>query len=403
MFNQRDIIAGLEIGTSKVCAMIGEIGEDDALSILGIGQTKSRGVRKGEIIDSSKVVEDIRAVLGDAEEMANAEITRLFLGVTGGHIQGLNNRGVHPIMSADRLITEEDVEDVMRNAKVINLPPDKHPLHVIRQHFSVEGQEGIVNPIGIQATRLEADVHVIHGTTNRMQTGIRLLKGLQIDVEDVVFNGLASALSCLSREQKELGSLVIDIGAGTTEYTLYAGGIIRYTGVLPVGGDHITNDLAFGLKVSMSRAEKLKRKYGAAIVDGNLKRDPIIVSGGDDPLERSVNGESLQTIMSARVEEILELIHQELYENRLLGLLRSSVLICGGGARIPKIEDLAQRIFAVPYQPGKAMGVNGLTKALEAPEFACPIGLLKCAAFQMKRRERTKLGLRSALAGLFKR
>ena len=271
MFDPSSIIVGLEVGTSKVCAVVGELNPEGALNIVGLGQARSRGVRKGEIADASTAEEDVRHAIVEAEQMADVEIRSVYLGVTGGHLRGFNNRGVHPIVSADREITEEDVQDVIKNAKTINLPAQNHVIHAIRQHFLIDGQDGITNPVGMLGARVEVDVHVVHGTLNRLQNAIRTVKGLQLEVDDIVFNGLASSLALLSSEQKELGSLVIDLGGGTTEYVVYANGIIKHTGVLAVGGDHVSNDLAYGLKVPLSRAELLKIEHGSALLEEGVK------------------------------------------------------------------------------------------------------------------------------------
>src|SRR5690242_14483199 len=241
MFDPESIIVGLEVGTSKVCAVVGELNAGGGLNIIGIGQARSRGVRKGEIADASMAAEDIRSAIVEAEQMADAEIRSVYLAVTGGHIRGFTNRGVHPVVSADREITEEDVQDVIKNAKAINLPAENHVLHAVRQHFLVDGQDGILNPVGMFGSRVEVDVHVIHGNFNRLQNPIRVVKGLQFEVEGIVFYGMASSLALLSKEQKELGALVIDIGGGTTEFVVHSNGTIKHTGVLAVGGDHISN------------------------------------------------------------------------------------------------------------------------------------------------------------------
>src|SRR5512140_1731164 len=265
------IIVGLEIGTSKVCAVVGELNTEGVLNIVGLGQSRSRGVRKGEICDAPNAEEDVRQAIVEAEQMADVEIRSVYLGVTGGHLRGFNNRGVHPVVSADREITESDVQDVIKNAKTINLPAQNHVVHAIRQHFLVDGQDSITNPVGMLGSKVEVEVHVVHGSVNRLQNAIRVVKGLQLEVEDIVFNGLASSLALLNNEQKELGSLVIDLGGGTTEYVVYANGIIKHTGVLAIGGDHVSNDLAYGLKVPLSRAEQLKIEHGSAVVDDAVK------------------------------------------------------------------------------------------------------------------------------------
>src|SRR2546421_3352886 len=275
MFDPSSIIVGLEVGTSKVCAVVGELSSEGTLNIVGLGQARSRGVRKGEISDAPATEEDVRHAIVEAEQMADVEIRSVYLGVTGGHVRGFNNRGVHPVASADREITEDDVQDVIKNAKTINLPAQNHVIHAIRQHFLVDGQDGITNPVGMLGARVEVDVHVVHGSLNRLQNAIRTVKGLQLEVDDIVFNGLTSSLTLLSNEQKELGSVVIDIGGGTTDYVVYANGIIKHTGVLAVGGDHISNDLAYGLKVPLSRAEQLKIEHGSARVDETVRGQSI--------------------------------------------------------------------------------------------------------------------------------
>src|SRR5215831_12691344 len=309
------IIVGLEIGTSKVCAVVGDLAQDGSLNIVGLGQSRSRGVRKGEIADAPMSEEDIRHAIVEAEQMADVEIRSVYLGVTGGHLRGFNNRGVHPVVSADREISEVDIQDVIKNAKTINLAAQNHVVHAIRQHFLVDGQDGITNPVGMLGARVEVDVHVVHGNLNRLQNAIRTVKGLQLEVDDIVFSGLASSLALLSNEQKELGSLVIDIGGGTTEYVVYVNGIIKHTGILAVGGDHISNDLAYGLKVPLSRAEQLKIEHGCALLDETVQGQTLSFSSGTGMPLKSVNAENLQRIMVLRLEEIFRLIEQDLQQS----------------------------------------------------------------------------------------
>jgi len=386
MFDSSSIIVGLEIGTSKVCAVVGELNDEGALNLVGLGQARSRGVRKGEIVDARAVEEDVRHAIDEAEKMADVEIRSVYLGVTGGHIRGFNNRGVHPVVSADREICEEDVQDVVKNAKAINLPADNNVLHAIRQHFLVDGHDGITDPVGMLGARLEVDVHVVHGHLNRLQNAIRVVKGLQLEVEEVVFNGLASSLAVLSPEQKELGALVIDIGGGTTDYVVYSGGVIKHTGVLAVGGDHVSNDLAFGLKVPLGRAEQLKIENGAAQWDDEVKgRTMNITSELGLPLN-TVNLEHLRRIMVLRLEELFQLIAQDLEQAGLVEYLRAGVFLCGGGARIPGLAQLAAQTLELPVSLGKTTAVSGLKSTLDQLEFATPIGLVKFGSFKSRKR-----------------
>ncbi|HEY2952392.1 MAG TPA: cell division protein FtsA [Verrucomicrobiae bacterium] len=386
MFEPSPIIVGLEIGTSKVCAVVGEVNATGALNIIGLGQSRSRGVRKGELADASTAGDDIRNAIVEAEKMADVEIRSVYLGVTGGHIRGFNNRGVHPVVSSDREISREDVQDVIQNAKAINLPAENYVLHAIRQHFHVDGQDGIVDPIGMLGARVEVDVHVVHGNFNRLQNPIRSVKGLQLEVEAIVFNGLASSLALLSNEQKEMGALVIDIGGGTTDYVVYGGGVIKHTGVLAVGGDHVSNDLAYGLKVPLRKAEQLKIEHGGALVDESIKGQTITTVNELGLAQKPVNLEHLRRIMSARLEEVFQLIEEELGQADLLDYIRAGVLICGGGARIPGIQKLAETIFQLPASLGKTNSISGLKSALDQPEFATAIGLVKFGSFQQKKK-----------------
>ena len=400
MFDEASIIVGLEIGTSKVCAVVGEQAADGALNIIGLGQSRSRGVRKGEVVDPKQAEEDVRNAIVEAESMAGAEVSNVYLGVTGGHIRGFNNRGVHPVVSADREISNDDVQDVVKNAKAINLPAENNVVHAIRQHFFVDGQDGITNPVGMLGSRLEVDVHVVHGNTNRLQNAIRLVKGFQIQVNEIVFNGLAASLALLSNEQKELGALVIDIGGGTTDYVVYVAGVIKHTGVLAIGGDHVSNDLAYGLKVPLSRAEKLKLEHGSAVVDETAQGRAVTFTNELGLPIKTINVGHLQRIMSLRLEEIFQLIAQDLEQAGLCDYLRAGVFLTGGGARVPHIAKLAEPVLQMPVSIGQTNSISGLKSALDQPEFAAAIGLVRFGSFKNHKRD-GKPSLAQGIKGMF--
>lgn len=405
MFDPSLILVGLEIGTSKVCAMVGECNANGSVNIIGVGQARSRSVRKGEIIDPALTEEDIREAIAEAEQMTDLEIRSVYLGVTGSHVRGLKNRGMHPVISTDQEITQEDVHDVVKNAKAINLSSENYVIHAIRQHFIVDGFEGVRNPVGMYGTRLEVDMHVVHANLKRLQNSIRVVKGLQLEVDDIVFNGLGTALSVLNPEQKEMGALVIDLGGGTTEYIVYSGGIVKYTGVLAVGGDHVSNDLAYGLKVPQSQAEQLKIQHGAAIVEETVKGQKLTLPGDVGVEGKPIDLEKLRRVMQLRLEEIFELIRADLEEQDMLGLIRAGVFLCGGGARIPRIEHLANRVLGAPAQMAHSNTVSGLKAALDQPEFATGIGLVKFGSFQQKKRRAKGIiphSVKQTLGGWFK-
>lgn len=383
--SQPSILVGLEIGTAKICAVVGELTQDGQLHIVGLGQAVSKGVRKGEIVDPQQAEEDIRRAIAEAEDMADVEVHSLVVGVTGGHIRSVNNRGIHPVASAEAGLTEADVEDAVRNAQVINLGVDRERIHAIRQHFLLDGHR-VDNPIGMSGRRLEVEMHVVSGSQSRMENSLRLIRGLQLKVEDVAFNGLASALALLTSEQKELGALVIDLGAGTTDYAIFAQGVLRHCGVLAVGGDHVSNDLAYGLKVTLRRAEQLKHERGGALPDDTLSGQTLTFTSEHGMPLKTVNLGHLRQIMHTRLDEILEIVAADLRPTGLLPGLNAGVFLTGGGARIPGITSLAEGILDLPVTIAKSNGVSSLVSTLDQPEFATAIGLVKYWALRARPR-----------------
>ncbi len=386
MFDAANIIVGLEVGTSKICAVVGEITEGGPPNITGVGQCRSRGVRKGEIVDVRQAEEDIREALSQAEEMANVAIRDVYLGVSGGHLGGFNNHGSHQVPSIDRDITDDDVEHVIQNAKVANLGADRYAIHVNRHHFTVNGQDEISDPVGMVGQSLEVDVHITYGNFNRLQNPVRVLKGLQLEVDGIVFNGLASALALLTPEQKQHGALVLDIGGGTTDYVVFQNGLLRHTGVLAVGGDHLTNDLAYFFKLPLGVAEKLKIEHGGALMDDTVKGRSLTLGGEHGLSEKTINLEHLRRIMAERVDETLRLIEEELEDKGVLSFIRSGVVLAGGGANVPGLPRAVENIFQVPATVGRANAMSGATAALNAPEFATGIGLVRFGALQNRKR-----------------
>ncbi|GIX49921.1 MAG: cell division protein FtsA [Limisphaera sp.] len=396
MFDQTSIVVGLEIGTSKICAVVGELEPQGGLRILGLGQSKSHGVRKGEIVDMEQAELDIRRAVQEAEQMANVEVRSVYLAVTGGHIRGFNNCGLHIIQDPEVGVTEEDVKEVMRNARCMNLPAQEEVIHTVRQHFQVDGRGEVREPLGMSGQRLEVAVHVITGQLLRLQNSIRAVRSVHLNVEEIVFSGLAAALAVLGSEEKQEGALVMDIGGGTTDYAVFAGGIMRLGGVLAVGGDHVTNDLACALKVSQSRAEQLKVDYGAAFVEDRIRGQTLDLTNDLGMPIRTVSLETLRRVMHMRLEETFELVRTHVEEAGLYDQIRAGVVLCGGCARIPQVTALAEQVFDLPVRVGRAQGINVLNSALDQPEFLTGIGLLRFA--QQHRMRPVRRGFMQGLA-----
>ncbi len=263
-------MVGLEIGTSKICVVVGESRPDGTMKILGVGQAPSRGVRKGEIVDFETAMKCVHEAVVDAEQKSDVMIRSVYVSVAGAHIESFNNRGCVTLPEERDEIDEQDIEDVKVNAREVSIPAPNAFLHSIIQHYHVDGQDGVLNPVGMLGQKLEADFHIIHGVRTRIQNTIRCVKELPLEVEDVVFSALASAQVVLTQHQKNLGALVVDIGGGTTDYILYVDGAVKQSGVLAIGGDHITNDISMGLRIPMARAEKLKIEEGGCILGNCL-------------------------------------------------------------------------------------------------------------------------------------
>ena len=404
---REQIFVGLEIGTTKICVIVAEGRNDGTINILGVGETPSRGVRKGEIVDLSTVSDCVREALLDAEDKTNVEIGNVWVAITGSHLRSFNNRGTF-ILPEDRdEIVDEDLQTVEINAKEVALPSANSFLHTIIQSYHVDGNENILSPVGMAGSRLEADFHIIHGVKTRIQNTLRCIESLKLGIEDVVLSSLASALVVLTQQQKDLGALVIDMGGGTTDYLIYLDGAVRHSGVLALGGDHITNDISIGLRLPIARAEVLKIQEGSAA-------DPDQVEGGTITLKNDpgfhgceIDRKALNTIIHHRVREIFELIRNDVEAGHdgMLSMLGAGVMITGGCARLRDIAPLAEEIFDLPVQLTRAKEVGGSTQTFENPQFSTAIGLTKYAMAVSDNQPEESLLQRFAqgLGGLFKR
>ncbi len=373
------IVVGLEIGTSKVCAVVGETRGDGTIRILGVGQAPSRGVRKGEIVDFETAGKCIREALVDAEEKSDVMIGSVYLGVTGSHIAGFNNRGAVNIPEDRDEIFDEDFEDVQASAREVSIPAPNAFVHSLLQHYYVDGQDGVLNPIGMCGRKLEADFHIIHGVASRIKNSQRCVKEVGLVVLDVVFNPLAAAQVVLDQNQKSLGALVVDMGGGTMDYIVYVDGAVKQSGALAIGGDHITNDISLGLRIPMAKAERLKVEEGSVILGNSRPGEAIVLKDETGFAGKTIEREMLNTIIHCRVRESFELLKKRLDEENYLQFLGAGMMLTGGCSLLKGINHLAEEVFGLPVHVSHAQTVSGLTSAFENPQFTTAIGLIKYA------------------------
>lgn len=376
---RKETLVGIEIGTSKICVTVGEGREDGSVRVLGIGETPSRGVRKGEIVDFDTAMHCVHDALADAEEKSGQAVETVWVAVTGSHIQSFNSRGATRIPPDRGEIDESDLRDVEINAKEVNIPPENTFLHTMIQRYYVDGQEGVLNPVGMLGHRLEGDFHIIHGVTTRIQNTIRCIRECGVDVEDVVVNSLASSEMLADQNHKELGALVIDIGGGVTDYMLFQDGSVADSGVLAVGGDHVTNDISIGLRIPITKAERVKIEEGSVSLADVLPSDMISLKNDPGFSGRDIQRQMLNTIIHARMRELFEQVQKKLDPVMPLDLLGAGVIITGGCSKLDGLSQLAEEVFGVPVSVTRPHALTGPTSAFESPEYSTAIGLLRYA------------------------
>jgi len=400
-----DIIVGIEVGTSKVCAVVGETGREGNLRILGVGAVPSRGVRKGEIVDLAIATECVHDALAEAETNGDAEIVEVAVAVTGNHICSFNSRGVIPI-PADRLeIDEDDVSEVAVKAREVNIPTENTFLHSIIQHYFVDGQEGVLNPVGMVGRRLEADFHIIHGVKTRLQNTLRCIQENGVRIEEVIVNSLASSQAVLNDHQRDLGAIVIDIGGGVTDFIVYGDGVVRQSGVLAVGGDHVSNDISLGLRIPLTRAEKLKVEEGSAVLGAGNPGDMIVLKNDAGFSGKEVEREMLNTIIHARIHEIFEMVRKQVESETPLSMLGAGVVLTGGSSLLRGIKDVAESVFDMPVHLSRDAGVSGPKSVLNNPQYSTAIGVVKFIQARREEEEDPSLlgSFMEKIGGLFRR
>jgi cell division protein FtsA len=369
-----NLIVGLDIGTTKICAIVGTMTES-GLDIVGIGTSPSRGMRKGVVINIESTVTAIRKAIQEAELMAGCEINSVFAGIAGGHINGINSQGVIAIKS--REVTADDVRRVIDAAKAIAIPMDREVIHILPQEFIVDDQDGIKEPLGMNGVRLEVRVHIVTGAVASAQNIIKSCNKAGVAVGDIVLEQLASAEAVLTPDEKELGVALIDIGGGTTDIAIFVDGAIKHTSVLSLGGNHLTNDIAVGLRTPAQEAERIKQKWGCCLTSMVGKDETIEVPsvGGREP--RVLSRQLLAEILEPRVEEIFTLVNRELIKSGFENRISSGLVLTGGSAILPGMPELGEQIFNLPVRRGLPTGIGGLADVVNSPIYATGVGLVK--------------------------
>jgi len=373
MAKREEVIVGLDIGTTKVAAVVGEV-TDEGIDIIGIGSHPSRGLRKGVVVNIDATVNSIKRAIQEAEHMAGCDISTVFTGIAGGHIKSFNTNGI--IAIKDKEINQADVDRVLEQAKAQALPLDREVIHVIPQDYNVDDQDGIKEPAGMCGVRLEAKVHVVTGAVTSAQNIIKCAQRCGLTVADIVLEQLASAEAVLYDDEKELGVALADIGGGTTDIVIYVDGSIVHTQVIAVGGQHLTNDIALGLRTPVAEADRIKHKYGCALTSMVDPEDIIEVPsvGGRPPTEHS--RQLLCQIIQPRVEEIFLLIHRAIVETGYADLLASGLVITGGTSILEGMPELGEEITGMPVRMGEPFGFGGLVDMVSSPMYATGAGLI---------------------------
>jgi cell division protein FtsA len=369
-------IVALDIGTSKVCVLVGEVNDRGQLEIIGEGTSPMKGTRRGNIINLDQAIDAVKKAVDEAEVMAGLSIESVFVGVAGDHIRSVNSRGVVSIAGKHREIAREDIDRVIEASKSINVPGELEILHVIPREFVVDGQDGIHDPLGMTAARLEANVHIVTGARTHNQNVLTAVNKAGIAVDELVLEQLAAAEAVLTQDEREMGVLLMDLGAGTTDYAVFLEGNVVHTNVLPVGAGHFTSDISVVLRTPMEDAERIKKRYGCALGSLVTEDDPIEVPtvGGRAP--KILSKHELTGILEPRAAEIAKLVHRDLEKVGLDKEIRSGVVLVGGGAEMDGMVEIVEQIFDQQARKGVPRGLGGLADTVAGPEWAASAGLL---------------------------
>lgn len=399
MARKENLIVGLDIGTTKICAVVGEAAAE-GIDIIGIGSHPSRGLRKGVVVNIESTVASIKKAIEEAELMAGCGIGSVYAGIAGGHIKGFNSHGV--IAVKDGEVKDTDVKRVIDAARAVALPMDREVLHILPQEFIIDDQDGIKEPRGMSGVRLEAKVHIVTGAATSAQNIVKCANQAGLDVNDIVLEQLASSEAVLNQDEKELGVAIVDIGGGTSDIAIFIEGSIRHTAVLSLGGNHLTNDIAVGLRTPTEEAEKIKKKHGCSLSSLVGKDETIEVPsmGGRKP--RTLSRQLLADIIEPRVEEIFTLVKNEIIRSGYEDLLPSGIVITGGSALLEGMPELGEQIFDLPVRRGIPQGIGGLVDVVNSPIYATGVGLV-LHGYHEPARNRFKMGDENLFSKVTKR
>jgi cell division protein FtsA len=399
--SDRNLLVGLDIGTSKVVAIVGEIKSDGALEIIGIGSHPSRGLKKGVVVNIESTVQSIQRAVEEAELMAGCEIHSVYAGIAGSHVRSLNSHGIVAIK--DKEVVQGDVERVIDAAKAVAIPADQKILHVLPQEYIIDSQEGIRDPIGMSGVRLEAKVHIVTGADSAAQNIVKCVQRCGLSVDDIVLEQLASSYAVLTEDEKDLGVCVVDIGGGTTDIAVFGGGAIRHTAVIPIAGDQITNDIAVSMRTPTQYAEDIKIKYACALSQlANPDETIEVPSVGDRPPRRLAR-QTLAEIVEPRYEELFALIRDELRRAGLEEQVATGIVLTGGSAKMEGAIELAEEVFHMPVRLGVPQYVTGLAGVVSNPIHATGVGLLLYAKSNLDAQRADAPLLAGGVKNLFER
>jgi cell division protein FtsA len=379
-----ELVVGLDIGTTKICAVVGEV-NPEGIDVVGIGTHSSVGLRKGVVVNIESTVDSIKKAIEEAELMAGCEISTVYAGIAGGHIKGFNSHGIVAVKGNE--IVQRDIDRVIDAARAVAIPPDREVIHVLPQEFIVDEQDGIQDPRGMSGVRLEAKIHIVTGAVTSAHNLIKCANRAGLDVADIVLQSLASCEAVLNKEERDLGGALIDFGGGTTDLAIFKGKSIKHTSVLALGGNNLTNDISVGLRTPMAEAEKIKIKYGTCLTESIGKDETVEVAGVGGRKPRMLSRQILAEILEPRVEEIFTLINREIFRAGMEDVVASGVVVTGGSSQLEGIVDIAESIFSLPTRIGKPLGIRGLVDVVNNPMYATAVGLVLYGAKAQPRKK----------------